>query len=357
MSSTSLLPSLKEDLVRVEERLLKETVSELGILTEIARHLIPAGGKLTRPGFTITASFLGGPEQRREQRREQRGGQAQTRDGKVSEEVTPVSEEIITGATAVELVHLGSLYHDDVMDSAETRRNIVSVNAKYGEHTAILAGDFLLARASILATTLGVRVSALLASTIARLCEGQIIEHREIYNLDRTPEAYMQAIEGKTAALLSTACEIGTIVTGGDEFSEQIAEFGLAYGMAFQIVDDISDLLEDAPDMGKPDGNDIVEGNFTLPVIYAMEEDKTGQLRGLLENAPDLAFNNDNMENMVKAREAASAGKGPKLAKQKANEFIDKAQTALLELPSGATTKIFGEALDYLTGRLENLVR
>jgi heptaprenyl diphosphate synthase len=175
------------------------------------------------------------------------------------------------GAVAVELVHLGSLYHDDVMDEATTRRTVESVNAKWGNLQAILAGDFLLARASEIAASLGTEIAALLARTIGRLCEGQVLELQHTYDPARTEDAYLRSIQGKTAALYSTSCRIGALVVGlAPDRVEALTEFGLAYGMAFQIVDDVLDLVASDEQLGKPAGHDLVEGVYTLPVLRTL---------------------------------------------------------------------------------------
>src|SRR6516165_6897581 len=144
------MPTMEADLARVELELRESVASENPYLTEISTHLIAAGGKRIRPGFCIAAAAT-----------------ALSSD-------QPASPEVVEGATSVELVHLGSLYHDDVMDEAVTRRTVASVNAVWGNHRAILAGDFLLARASEIAASLGVEVAGLLARTIGWLCEGEV---------------------------------------------------------------------------------------------------------------------------------------------------------------------------------------
>ena len=172
---------------------------------------------------------------------------------------------------SVELVHLGSLYHDDVMDEADTRRSVESVNARWGNLQAILAGDFLLARASEIAASLGTEVAGLLAATIGRLCEGQIGELRRTYNAARTEAEYLESIDGKTASLFSTAARIGALVGGLDRPDvEALTSFGHAFGMAFQIVDDVLDLTATEAQLGKPAGHDLVEGVYTLPVIRTL---------------------------------------------------------------------------------------
>jgi len=169
------------DLSRVEEALREAAKTDDDFLTEVASHLIPAGGKRLRPAFLIASALALDPA------------------GNESDRLT---EEMVRGGVAVELVHLGSLYHDDVMDEAETRRGIEAVNHRWGNLTAILAGDFLLAKASELAASLGTEVAELLAATIGRLCEGQVRELQLIYDVTRNEEQYLQAIAGKTAELI-----------------------------------------------------------------------------------------------------------------------------------------------------------
>ncbi len=352
MTLLSTLPNLKQDLIRVQERLYAETQAELEFLTQVANHLALAGGKRIRPGFTIAAACLEDPIKSLEDP-VKTGAAEQLKNGTI---VQAVSEEVIAGAVAVELVHLGSLYHDDVMDGAKQRRNTKSVNAEYGDHIAILAGDFLLARASIIAAGLGTQISRLLAETIARLCEGQILEHRYINNIARTSENYMKAIEGKTASLLSAACEIGAVIAVGEKDGQsgqknslalQLREFGHSYGMAFQIIDDISDLLTDGADMGKPGGNDIAEGNFTLPVIYALEENGAGELSSLLANGKSET---------ARIIELVKASRGPEKAKAKAQDFIAVAKNSLEGLPESPAFRAFNKALEHLTGQIAELV-
>ena len=252
---------MADDLHRVESALRDAARADDDFLTEVASHLIPAGGKRLRPAFVVAASL------------------AQRADGDAADAVT---EEMIRGGVAVELVHLGSLYHDDVMDDAETRRGIEAVNHRWGNLKAILAGDFLLAKASELAASLGTEVAELLAATIGRLCEGQVRELQLIYETGRTEAQYLQAIGGKTADLYATSCRIGALVAQHDRpLVERLTRFGYAYGMAFQVVDDVLDLVATDEQLGKPSGNDLREGVYTLPVIRMIADgDPVARLLG-----------------------------------------------------------------------------
>ncbi|MGI8710072.1 MAG: polyprenyl synthetase family protein [Acidimicrobiales bacterium] len=253
------LPHIEEDRQRVEYELRAAVEAPTEALTEMARHLVGAGGKRVRPLFAVAAAACG---------RRVEG---------------PASDEVIRGGVSVELVHLGSLYHDDVIDEAVTRRGIESVNARWGNLRAILAGDFLLAKASELAASLGTEVAGLLAATIGRLCEGEVRELNDAYQVGRTEEAYLASIEGKTASLLSAACRIGAIVSGLDRDDiDRLTAFGTAYGMAFQIVDDVLDVVATDEQLGKPAGHDLVEGAYNLPTLRALAGSAGDELREVL---------------------------------------------------------------------------
>src|SRR5688572_8024080 len=250
------LPWLAEDLVRVETALRAAVQTGDPFLTDVASHLIGAGGKRIRPALALCAGYAA-------------GGQGS------------VSDDVVTGAVAIELVHLGSLYHDDVIDESSTRRGVESVNHRWSNIVAILAGDFLLARASLLAASLGVEVAGILAATIGELCQGQVLELQRLYDVNRDEAAYFGSIEGKTAALMASACRIGAIVGGlGRPAVEALTEYGRHVGMVFQIVDDILDLTATDEELGKPSGLDLAEGIYTLPVIYALRD--STELRTLL---------------------------------------------------------------------------
>ncbi|HVL02939.1 MAG TPA: polyprenyl synthetase family protein [Acidimicrobiales bacterium] len=240
------LPGMAKELARVEEALRASVVADDPFLTELTTHLVAAGGKRWRPALAVAA-------------------------GSCASGTGPVSDEVVLGGVAVELVHLGSLYHDDVMDEAATRRGVESVNARWGNLRAILAGDFLLAKASEIAASLGTEVAALLAATIGDMCTGQVRELQTAYNATRNEEQYLAAIDGKTASLAAAACRIGALVAELPRPQvDALTAFGQSFGMAFQIVDDVLDVVATEEQLGKPAGNDLAEGVYTLPVIRAL---------------------------------------------------------------------------------------
>ncbi len=249
------IPGVWERIVAVEARLDEVTRSDDEFLTELAQHLLRAGGKRYRPLVAQVAAELG-----------------PNRD-----------EGPVEAGVSVELVHLGSLYHDDVIDQADSRRGRASVNDNWSNTVAILAGDFLLARASEVAAPLGEEAVALIASTYARLVEGQVAELRFSNGLDHGPEGYYRVIGGKTASLIRTSARLGAMTAGADRESvEAISDWAWEMGLVFQMTDDVLDLVADERFLGKPAGSDIGEGVYTLPVLYAANGPDGEEIRDLL---------------------------------------------------------------------------
>jgi heptaprenyl diphosphate synthase len=244
------LPELAKQVPLLEPLLTESVVTGDGFLDDVTTHLIAAGGKRLRPVLALAAATGG---------------------------ATTATREDLLGAVSVELVHLASLYHDDVMDEATIRRNVESVNSRFGNLVAIVAGDFLLARSAEIAAGLGTEIAGLLAATLGRLCQGQVAEVRSAFQVSRTRNDYTQAISGKTASLMSTSCRIGAL-TGGLPVDQVdgLTDFGRSFGMIFQVRDDILDVIGSEAELGKPAGQDLAEGIYTLPVILALEDPDVG---------------------------------------------------------------------------------
>lgn len=309
------------DLERVEAALRASVQSADPYLTEIASHLIVAGGKRLRPMVSVVAAQVD-------------GGTADER----------VIDDAVQGGIACELVHLGSLYHDDVMDEAATRRGVETVNARWGNLQAILAGDFLLSRASEIAASLGTEVAALLARTIGRLCEGQIEELRHTYDVSRTEASYFASIEGKTASLYATAARIGGIVAGLERHHvDTLTRFGEAYGMVFQIVDDILDVTATDSQLGKPAGHDMVEGVYTLPVLRTLASGGSAadELADLLGKPLDAA-ERDKVLAIVRSNHGVAS------AIETARTFVRQAEEACRALPESPATAALSRASQAL---------
>jgi heptaprenyl diphosphate synthase len=245
------LPALEDQLKRLEPLLVESVVTGDGFLDEVTTHLLAAGGKRLRPVLALATATSG---------------------------TTVASREDLLGAVAVELVHLASLYHDDVMDEATVRRNVESVNARFGNLVAIVAGDFLLARSAEIAASLGTEIAGLLAATLGELCQGQVAEVHTAFQVGRSQGDYSRAIAGKTASLMATSCRIGAL-TGGlpRDQVEAFTDFGRSFGMIFQVRDDILDVIGTEAELGKPAGQDLAEGIYTLPVLLALADPEAGR--------------------------------------------------------------------------------
>ena len=299
--------SMDADREDIEIAMREAVVTSDAYLNEIASHLIIAGGKRLRPVLAVAAAqVLGGPS----------------------------SYDVVRGGVSCELVHLGSLYHDDVMDEAGTRRGVDTVNAKWGNLQAILAGDFLLARASEIAASLGVEVAGLLARAIGWLCEGQIEELRHTYDVTRTERSYFTSIHGKTASLYGTAARIGGIVAGHDRVViDALTDYGNAYGTVFQIIDDILDVTATDEQLGKPAGHDMIEGVYTLPVLrtLALGNSSAAELAELLGSPLD-----PDQRDAALALVRSNAGVASAIAT--AREYVARAEAACDDFPDSEAT-------------------
>jgi heptaprenyl diphosphate synthase len=318
---------------RIEQRIVDATETPDPDLTEMTSHLVRAGGKRLRPLLTALASTVG-------------TGPHAAGDGPVP--LDGVTDEAVTGGVACELVHVGSLHHDDVLDEATTRHSVPSVNARWGNLRAIISGDFLLARASELAASLGTDVARLLAATIGRLCVGEVQELQVAYQVDRSEVAYGAAIAGKTAALYETACRIGAMVSGAPAPTiEAIGAYGLSYGMAFQVVDDVLDVVATDEELGKPAGHDMVEGVYNLPVLRALAGPDGDRLRELLGGPLDDTARR-------KALDLVRSGPGVASAVATAREHVDRAVGALAAVPAGPGIDALTAAAHHLVARFES---
>jgi heptaprenyl diphosphate synthase len=253
---------IRKRLDRVEAALEKSVVADSELLAATANYLLTAGGKRFRPMLVLLAGHFGDPSDPR----------------------------LITGSVSIELVHLATLYHDDVIDEADSRRGIPSVNARWDNTVAILTGDYLFARASEIASDLGPDVCRLLARTIAVLCDGQIREVDSAGKPEQTEQNYLEIIRRKTGSLIATSCRLGAMMSDApEEHVEILGDFGESLGMAFQVSDDIMDITSSQLELGKEPGVDMKEGVFTLPVLHALNSGPHSEelARILSHGAPD----------------------------------------------------------------------
>ncbi len=305
----------------VETRLGEATIAETDFLTEIAQHGLTAGGKRYRPLLAQVAAELG----------------------------NNAGPEPIEAGVSVELVHLGSLYHDDVIDEAETRRGIPSVNDNWTNTVAILSGDFLLARASEVAAPLGEEAVALIARTYATLCEGQVRELIYTDRVDHGPAGYYSVIGGKTASLIRTSARLGALTGGADSDTiEAISDWAWEMGMVFQITDDVLDLVASDEFLGKPAGSDIGEGTFTLPVLLAAEGAHGEEIKELLD--PGKPYSEETIARVI---DLTVSGGYVDAVLDEAIGRIRIAEKAASEIPDSLLVSILSSLGHYLLDRVE----
>ncbi|KQP63381.1 polyprenyl synthetase family protein [Nocardioides sp. Leaf285] len=262
VTDEALAARLHGRMAEVEALLAGHVEGRTRYVSEAARHLLEAGGKRFRPLLVLLAAETG-PH--------------------------PEAAEVLTAACVVEITHLGSLYHDDVMDEADLRRGADSANARWDNLVAILTGDFLFARSSELTATLGADAVRIQAETFTRLVEGQIMETVEPGPDEDALQHYLDVVAGKTGSLIATSARYGARFSGAPrEVEEALAAYGEIVGSAFQLSDDILDVASESQESGKTPGTDLREGVPTLPVLMARASEDPADARLLELLAGDL---------------------------------------------------------------------
>lgn len=315
------IPGIWERLETVEQRLAEASTASDPFLTEVAQHLLLAGGKRFRPLLSLIAAEFG----------------------------PSTDSRPIEAGVAVELIHVGSLYHDDVIDESVVRRGTVSVNTNWSNTVAILAGDFLMARASeVAATHLGQESVRLLARTYAELVEGQTLELQLDHDLAHGPDEYYRVIGGKTASLIQTSARLGAMASDATPATvEAVSSWAWELGLVFQITDDALDLVATEDFLGKPAGSDIHEGKMTLPVLYALSGEHGDQVRHLLEAPP---YTDEQVAKVIDL--IRSEGYVDRSLAEAANR-IRTAESAIQALPAGKARQTLGRLGEFLILQVE----
>jgi heptaprenyl diphosphate synthase len=295
---------LRARMLLVEERLEREIQSQAPFVTEAARHLLHAGGKRFRPLLVLLAAETANAE----------------------------AEGVLTAACIVELTHLASLYHDDVMDEASLRRGAESANSRWDNHVAILTGDFLFSKSSELTATLGADAVRIQAETFTKLVEGQIMESVEPGADDDALDFYLRVVAGKTGSLIATSARYGARFAGAPlEVEEALTAYGEIVGAAFQLSDDILDVGSESGESGKTPGTDLREGVPTLPVLLAKRSNDPADARLLELLDADLS------DDVLHAEAIALLRRHPAMAE--ARDYVlaraREAQQLLKVLPEG----------------------
>ncbi len=312
---------VRDGVGRVEECISSELRGADDLMTEAVLHLFEAGGKRFRPLFTVLSAHVG-PD--------------------------PENWEVTVAGAVIELVHLATLYHDDVMDEAQMRRGAPSANARWGNNIAILAGDYLFATASRLVSRLGPDAVRIVAETFAQLVTGQMRETKGNPDSNDAVSHYLKVVSEKTACLIAAAGRFGGTYSGAnDDQTERLGRIGGIVGTVFQISDDIIDIASDPDESGKLPGTDLREGVHTLPVLYALRE--TGpdadRLRELLTGPVT-----DDAE-VAEALALLRASGGIAAAKDTVAQYAAQARAELAGLPDVPGTRALASLVDYTVNR------
>jgi heptaprenyl diphosphate synthase len=312
---------VRDGVARVEDVIATELADGDDLMTEVAMHLFQAGGKRFRPLFTVLSAHCG---------------------------PNPECWEVTTAGAVIELVHLATLYHDDVMDEAQVRRGAPSANARWGNSIAILAGDYLFATSSRLVAQLGPDAVRIIAETFALLVTGQMRETKGAPDGDDAVAHYLKVISEKTSCLIAAAGRMGGTFGGAtDDQIERLGRLGGIVGTVFQISDDIIDIEADPDESGKLPGTDLREGVHTLPVLCALQETgpEADRLRTLLEGP--IEDDGDLAEALALLR---SSG-GIAAAKQTVLQYAAAAREELDGLPDGPGRQALASLVDYTVNR------
>lgn len=301
-TDAALEARLRSALEEVERRLTVVVESSDGFMTKTARHLIEAGGKRFRPALAVLAAEFG----------------------------DPTKPQVVQVAVVVELTHLATLYHDDVMDEAPRRRGAPSANARWNNSVAILTGDYLFAKASDLMVDLGLDAVRIQSQTFARLVEGQLRETLPVPEDVDPLQYYLDILSDKTGSLIATSARLGARLAGAPpELERVLTDFGEKIGVAFQLSDDVIDIASDSQELGKMPGTDLREGVLTLPVILAQRSTSPSdaRLRSLLSGPLD------DEERHAEALALLRVHPAMEQARAVVQEWADAAREVLTKLP------------------------
>lgn len=321
MKLADIYMQFQADINIVEKELESSVQSKHPVLKEASTHLLLAGGKRIRPVFVLLSARFGHYD----------------------------ISELKHIAVPLELIHMASLVHDDVIDDAELRRGEKTVKSKWDNRVAMYTGDYIFARAVETATFFhNPEIHRILSHAIVEMCIGEVEQIRDQYNWDQNLRVYLRRIKRKTALLIAVSCELGALAAKVERpIQRQLARFGYNVGMAFQITDDILDFVGTEKQLGKPAGEDLKQGNVTLPVLYAMQKD--AQIKTLIEKTvmPGMAEDED----ITPVINAINESGGIEHAHEISKRYLAKAFEALEPVPDTEAKTYLLEIASYIGRR------
>ena len=315
----SLYADFRKDLDYIEKELERSVDSDSPIIRQASLHLLRAGGKRIRPIFVILASKFGDYS----------------------------LKDVSKVAVSLELVHMASLVHDDVIDNSDMRRGLQTVKAKWDNRIAMYTGDYIFSRA--LASISEIKMASvhhLLSKTMMEIVKGEIMQIEQQRKYDQTMRDYFRRIKRKTALLLSSSCELGALVSNADpSIVRKMSRFGYFSGMSFQIIDDILDITSTDEELGKPAGSDLLNGHLTLPVLYIKNDIA---FRPFMEKSFDGTLSDDEREEMLTYIRSSGA---IEKAQAVSTLYLQKALTELDGLPESEAKKAFFQIAKFIDKR------
>jgi octaprenyl-diphosphate synthase len=322
LTAREILALVQDDLRQVEREIDLELIASVGVVNTIGKYLNASGGKRLRPMLLLLSTKLVG-------------------------KTTPSAIRL---AGVVELIHVATLVHDDIIDVAETRRGKPSANVVWGNHTCVLAGDWLYMQAfQIALRERNFHILDILIGLTQMMVEGELLQLERIGKIDLSEADYMELVDRKTASLFSACSRLGAIVGGANEEVEnKMGDFAWNLGMAFQLVDDILDFTAREKILGKPVGNDLREGKVTLPVIYALE---SGEARG--RELVETVLREQKFESVASrdVLEFIHRHNGIKRALERAQSFADRARSIIQTFPESPCQRALLAVTDLVTDR------
>jgi len=317
-----ILDLVRPDLQRVESEIGLESVASVDAITAIAQYIHSSGGKRLRPTLLLLCNRLFGPS----------------------------NDTAVRLAAVIEMIHSATLVHDDVIDIAATRRGRPSTNTVWGNHTSVLAGDWLYMQAfQVALRERNFHILDLLIGLTQLMVEGELIQLDRLRRMDITEADYMELVDRKTASLFAVAAKLGAVAAGASEEAEtRLGDYGWNLGIAFQLADDILDFTSREKVLGKPVGNDLREGKVTLPLIYALSE-ASAEERLLVETV----LKDGNYETVPFRRilEVVHRHRGIQRARERAQCFTEKARAIMAEFPSSPYQRALLSITDLMTDR------
>jgi octaprenyl-diphosphate synthase len=315
---------IHDDLERVEKEISLEAVASVEVVTQIGQYLQESGGKRLRPSLLLLASkLIGGPD---------------------------LNGSAVHLGAVVEIIHTATLVHDDVIDDARTRRGRPSANERWGNHTSVLAGDWLYMEAfQVALRERNFHVLDLLIGLTQMMVEGELLQLERIGRIEVSEADCMELVDRKTACLFSVCAKLGAIVSGADsQTEERLGEYAWNLGMAFQLVDDLLDFTSRENVLGKPVGNDLREGKVTLPLVYALEQATSEERRRVETILLERNYDRVPFSQILAMVERYG---GIVRVKERAQAFTDKARRLINEFPDSPYQRALYSVTDLITER------